>query len=342
MKLIEISHEASWDGFQTARPSAQFLQSWAWGEFRTSLGCPLRRFALLNPRGEVVVAIQMEYRRRRFGIGYWFAPRGPVFSRTVAPDARRDIFMQFCEELLKTPELRRRALFWRFEPFSELADPEGLMPLSFRRTSAMNPASTILLDLAPAEDELLRRMREKTRYNIRVAERRGVTVRRASGTKEIEVFLALMKETARRDQFVPHEDAYLAATYAFLAPRGLATIRLAELKGKPIAANFEIAFGDTVTYLYGASSSESRNTMAPYLLHWSAIRDARGKGFSMYDFWGANPDWKGMFYYKTSWEGITRFKRGWGGRQVNFVGTWDLPFHGLAYRLTHLNQFFRE
>ncbi len=151
-----------------------------------------------------------------------------------------------------------------------------------------------------------------------------------------------MEETARRDRFVPHTSSYLAATYAFLAPCGLAKIRLAELKGKPIAANFEIAFGDTVTYLYGASSSESRNTMAPYLLHRSAITDARARGFSIYDFWGANPDWKGMFAYKPSWEGITRFKKGWGGRLVNLVGTWDLPFNVLGYRLTHMNQFFRE
>ena len=342
MKLIELTHQAPWDAFQTSRSFAQFPQSWAWGEFRASQGCPLRRFLLLDDRGDVAVAAQMEYRRRKFGTGYWYAPRGPVFSPKLPSDARRDVLMRLCEELLKIPELRRKALFWRMEPASEISNPEGLVPLSFRRVAALNPASTILLDLAPTEDELFRRMSEKTRYNIRVAEKHGVTTRVGSGAKDISAFLKLMGETAARDRFVQHDHAYLAATYEFLAARGMARLRFAEHGGKLLAANMEIAFGDTVTYLYGASSSESRNVMAPHLLHWSAIRDAKAKGFSIYDFWGANPEWKGMHSYKPSWEGITRFKRGFGGRLVNFVGTWDLPFHPFLYLLAHPKNFFRE
>lgn len=347
MKLIELTHQAPWDAFQTSRPFAQFPQSWAWGEFRASQGCPLRRFLLLDDRGDVAVAVQMEYRRRRFGTGYWFAPRGPVFSPKLAPDGRRDAMTRLCEELLKIPELRRRTLFWRMEPVSEISHPEGLVPLSFRRTPALNPASTIVLDLAPSEDELFRRMSEKTRYNIRVAEKHGVTIRSATDdgrrtTSDLQAFLKLMGETAARDRFVQHDPAYLAATYEFLAARGMAHLRLAEHGGNVLAANMEIAFGDTVTYLYGASSSESRNVMAPHLLHWSAIRDAKAKGFSIYDFWGANPEWKGMHAYRPSWEGITRFKRGFGGRLVNFVGTWDLPFQPFLYLLAHPKNFFRE
>ncbi len=348
MKLVEIAHHGPWDAFLASQPYAQFPQSWAWGEFRASDGCPVRRFMLLDERGDVAAAIQMEYRRRRFGTGYWFAPRGPVFSSRVSVDRRRDVMTRLCEELLKLVEFRRRTLFWRMEPVSELGNPEGLVPLSFRRTNAMNPASTILLDLAPSHDDLLRRMHEKTRYNIRVAEKHGVTVRIATPdaarrpTSDLGAFLKLMDETAARGRFIQHSPAYLAATYEFLSTRGMVRIRLAEKDGKVLAANLEIAFGDTVTYLYGATSSESRNVMAPYLLHWNAITDAKQRGFKIYDFWGANPEWKGMFSYKPSWEGITRFKKGWGGRLVNLVGTWDLPFNGFFYRLAHLRQFFRD
>lgn len=341
MRLIEISSAETWDAFQASRPYAQFPQSWAWGEFRISQGCPVRRFALEAADKTWSAAIQMEYRKRRFGMGYWFAPRGPVFASEMSDDAVRDAMFELCEQLLKIPELRIRTLFWRFEPTAELGKPEGLVPLSFQRTHALNPASTILLDLNPTESELLSRMHEKTRYNIRLADRRGVTVRTGRDPKDVDAFLRLMDETATRDRFVQHPSAYLKHTFEFLSSRGMANIRLAEQGGRVLAANLEISFGDTVTYLYGASASEARNLMAPFALHWAAIRDAKKRGFSLYDFWGANPLIRGSFYYKPSWEGITRFKQGWGGRQADFVGTWDLTFHPITYRLIHLDQFFR-
>lgn len=341
MKLLLITSQDEWDEFQSAQPYAQFLQSWSWGEFRISDQCPVKRFALVDDAEHWCVTIQFEYRRRKFGFGYWFAARGPVFAKEVKTDERREVMMKLCQELLKLSELRRGSLFWRMEPNSELAHPEGLVPLSFRRAHAMNPASTIVLDLDATEEDLLKQMHEKTRYNVRVAERHGVKVRLASSITDIETFLNLMEETAQRDHIVQHSRAYLRATYAFLHERGMAEIRVAEHQGKILAASLEVIFGDTVTYLYGASSSESRNVMAPFALHWNAIRDAKQKGFKLYDFGGSNPQSKAMYYYKPSWEGITRFKMGWGGRLVNLVGTWDLPFNAVLYRLAFLKQFFR-
>lgn len=341
MKLLFITTQDEWDEFQSAQPYAQFLQSWSWGEFRISQSSPVKRYALVDDAGTWRVAIQLEYRRRKFGLGYWFAARGPVFAKEVKPDERRIVLMTLCEELLKISELRRSSLFWRIEPNSELAHPEGLMPLSFRRAHAMNPASTIILDLDVTEDDLLKKMHEKTRYNIRVAERHGVKVRLVTSIADIETFLNLMEETARRDHIIQHSRAYLRATYSFLHERGLAEIRVAEQQGNILAGSLEVMFGDTVTYLYGASSSESRNVMAPFALHWNAIRDAKAKGLKLYDFGGSNPQSKAMYYYKPSWEGITRFKLGWGGRLLNLVGTWDLPFNAVLYRLAFLKQFFR-
>ena len=341
MKLVYCTTQDEWDEFQSAQPYAQFLQSWSWGEFRISQNCPVKRCVFVDEAGKWIVAVQLEYRRRKFGLGYWFAARGPIFAKDVKTEDRREVMMKLSEELLKIGELRRGSLFWRFEPNSELANPEGLMPLSCRRAHAMNPASTIVLDLDAAEDELLKKMHEKTRYNIRVAERHGVKVRLATSIADIETFLNLMEETAQRDHIVQHPRAYLKSTYSFLHERGLAEIRVAEVQGKILAASLEVVFGDTVTYLYGASSSESRNVMAPFALHWNAIRDAKSKGFKLYDFGGSNPQSKAMYYYKPSWEGITRFKLGWGGRLLNLVGAWDLPFNIVLYRLVFFKQFFR-
>jgi peptidoglycan pentaglycine glycine transferase (the first glycine) len=341
MNLVEITNRKDWDRWQAAQPYSQFLQSWAWGEFRETRGSRVRRFALANEAGEWCAAIQLEYRAKRFGLGYWYAPRGPVFASKIVPAERRDIMMELCEALLKTKGLKQGALFWRFEPVSELSKPEGLVPLSFRRAKAGNPSSTILVDLDVFEDELLKRMHEKTRYNIRVAAKHGVTVRLAKDPKDVEAFLDLAEETAKRDGFVQYPRQYLKDTYSILHANGQAEIRLAEYQGKILSANMEMLFGDTVTYLHGASSSENRNVMAPFALHWEALREAKARGYRLYDFWGANPEFKSMYYYKPSWEGITRFKRGFGGRQVDLVGTWDLPFNIYLYRLVFIKQFFR-
>lgn len=341
MTLARITDRDAWEAFQTSRAYAQFLQSWDWGEFRASEGSSVARYALRREDGAWSAAIQLEYRRRRFGQGYWFAPRGPVFAPDVPEEERRNALMALCDALVREPDLRRRTLFWRFEPASELGRPEGLVPLSFRRTFALNPASTILLDLEPSAEDLLAAMHEKTRYNIRVSERYGVNVRIGRTDADLAAFLDLMDETARRDGFVQHARDYLAATYRALDASRMARLRFAEIDGRLLAANLEIAYGDTVTYLYGASSSEHRNVMAPYALHWQAIREAKLTGRRFYDFWGVNPVSRASFYYKPSWEGISRFKRGWGGKQIDLVGTWDLPFNVYLYRLVFLKQFFR-
>ncbi len=341
MKLISVIDRAAWDAFQLAQPYTQFLQSWAWGEFRSAQSSPVRRFSLEDEAGVWQVAIQLEYRARRFGMGYWFAPRGPVFAKNIVGEVKRDLIKKLCEALLEIPELRRRTLFWRFEALSKLSDPEALFPLAFRRAHAMNPATSAILDLAPSESELLANLHEKTRYNIRVAAKHNVSVRFANSDADLAIFLNLMEETAKRDGFVQHPRSYLEATYHALQQEGMARIRLAECNGKILSANLEITFGDTVTYLYGSSSSEDRHVMAPFALHWEAIKDTKSRGLRNYDFGGANPQSKAMFYYKQNWEGITRFKKSWGANCINFVGTWDLPFNIYFYRLVFWRQFFR-
>ena len=351
MKLIAVTDRTAWDDFQSAQPYSQFLQSWAWGEFRIAEGkTRVLRFVLLDERrathdapltSDWLLAVQLEFCPRRFGLGYWFAARGPVFRPGTTNDERRTAMFALCEELSRLAELKKQTLFWRFEPLVRLEDAESLMPLSFFRTHAMNPATSAILDLSPSEEDVQKRMHEKTRYNIRVAARHGVTTRFAQNDTDIAAFLDLVEETARRDGFTSRSRAYVEATYRSLAKEGMARIRLAEWQGNILAANLEITFGDTVTYLYGSSSSQDRNVMAPFALHWDAIRDAKAKGLRFYDFGGANPQAQGMFYFKKSWEGITRFKKSWGADCQNFVGTWDLPMNRLLYRIAFYKEFFR-
>ena len=256
----------------------------------------------------------------RFGFtGYWLAPRGPVGSVT------NGIISEIAS--LDFP----RSMFTRLEPLLPAFETNTL-PKRLKAHRFYNPSTTALLDLTKSEEDLLAAMHQKTRYNIRVAEKHGVTVR--IGTeKDLSAFIRLSHETAERDRFQHMSDAYLAKTYEVLAKHGVARLRLAEQNGTLLAANMEMAYGDTVTYLHGASSSESRNVMAPFLLHWSAIRASKLEGFKTYDFWGCNPESPQAADYRPRWEGITRFKLGWGSVRQSFVGTFDVPKQPMVYRL---------
>ncbi len=344
--LTSITDQHVWDKTVSSCVYAQFTQSWMWGEFQRSQGRDVRRFFLEDIQGKPFVAMQL-IRFVRHGFGYWFAPRGPVFfdrsvDGLVSSDAPliRELF-ETCLQGLSKEHLPGLNVFHRFEPCVSLEQGIDMMPLSMRRQHSMNPASARLIDLAPSLEALQREMHEKTRYNIRVAERKGVMVRIGEGEQDEATFLELTKETAKRDGFVSHSDAYLLATYRYLQAQGQAQLRFAEVDGKVLAASMEILFGDTVTYLHGASSSTNRDCMAPYALHWSAIQAARANGLRWYDLGGMNPNARSSYYYKTGWEGISRFKAGWGGRTIDLIGTWDLPVHAWMYRLVFLKGSWR-
>jgi lipid II:glycine glycyltransferase (peptidoglycan interpeptide bridge formation enzyme) len=339
MFLSEIHDRSLWDGFVAGQPWSPFPQSWTWGEFQRSRGRDVRRFFLYGALRETpLLACQLQLETRRFS-GYWFAPRGPVFCAT-AKERPRPVIETFFHQLLQ--QKLSHTLFYRVEPLLTLEEGIGALPLRFLRHTPINPATTRLLDLSVSEETLLKEMHEKTRYNIRVASKHGVTVRVGTDEHDLRVFLALMEETAVRDGFASHPTSYLRATYEALASSGMARLRLAEHDGVVLAANMEIAYGDTVTYLHGASSSDARNVMAPFALHWEAIREAKREGYRGYDFWGANPEARSAPFYKESWEGITRFKRGWGGRTIDLMGTWDLPMNRWLYALAFPRSLGRE
>lgn len=334
--LISITDQRVWDRFIAGQPGAQFTQSWNWGEFRASLGCPVERLALTDEKGAWLAAASFAFHRKRLLGGFWYAQRGPVLRHECNARAK-EVMGKFVAEL-SARGFPRRALFWRFEPPVERKQEAELFDPPFVRVRAYQPAATSILGLTKTEEELFTRLHEKTRYNVRLAERKGVRVRASSAPEDIEIFLRLNAETATRDAFASQPAAYIRSTVAFLAERRMAMVRIAELEGVPLAANIEIAYGDTVTYLYGASSNERRNVMAPFALHWEAIRAAKAAGHRFYDFYGVNPESASSPAYKSSWEGISRFKFGWGGARVEYVGTYELPRRPALYRLA---RFFR-
>ncbi|WP_287370992.1 peptidoglycan bridge formation glycyltransferase FemA/FemB family protein, partial [Oceanithermus sp.] len=209
----------------------------------------------------------------------------------------------------------------QLEPPLALEEPYDVPAFADLRPAAtIQPEYSILVDLSPGEEAVLARMKSKTRYNIRLSARKGVTariVRPGEGDAEeaFEAFWALFTETNRRAKLLQHARSYYETVFrAMEQPGGAAFISLAEYRGQPLAAGLFVAFAGRVDYLYGGSSREHKNVMAPYAMHWAAMRWGMERGYRVYDLWGVPR----VLTPESHAYGIYRFKEGFGGRRVRF------------------------
>jgi lipid II:glycine glycyltransferase (peptidoglycan interpeptide bridge formation enzyme) len=309
------------------------LQSWAWGELKARFGWAVQRVAVEGACAQVL------YRSVPGGLGtIAYVPKGPLVNYEDATSAQ--ILLAAIEPLAR----QRRAICLKIEPDLE-DDPalsQSLRTMGFRPSpQAIQPRRTILVDLGPEPDGILAAMKQKTRYNVRLAARRNVTVRRGTEA-DLPAFYRLMEATAQRDGFGIHTEAYYEMAYRLFMPLDRACLLLAEYQGELLAGltafALETAQGGTACYMYGASSDHHRNLMPTYLLQWEAMLWARETGCRTYDLWGV-PD-RGEEVLEADFSGrsdglwgVYRFKRGFGGRLVRTTGAWDLVYAPLRYRL---------
>lgn len=188
--------------------------------------------------------------------------------------------------------------------------------------------NNVLLDLKPSEEELLANMHKKHRYNIRLAEKKGVTTRFARTEKDFNIFMDLMKQTSERQGFLIHPTKYYKTIWELFAPRQLAEIIIAEYKGKPLAAWMLFVNEKTLYYPYGGSSNEHRNLFASNVVGWEAIKYGKKRECEIFDMWGAckdindekDPEW-----------GFTNFKLKFGGEYVEYTESHDLILNKPLY-----------
>ncbi len=324
----------AWERFVAAHPAGHILQTAAWGTLKAQFGWRAGRVGLLDA-GLLVAGAQVLYRRLPAGLGSLaYVPRGPLVD--WCDDTQATALLAAVERAAR----RRRALALMIEP--ELPDEpcwrDRLAGLGFATAPlTVQPPRTIVVDLSGDEATILARMKQKTRYNLRLAERKGVAVR-AAGEADLPAFNALMQATSERDAFGVHSPAYYEAAYRLFVPAGRARLLLADVEGEPVAAVMAFAQGSRAWYFYGASGNAHREKMAPYLLQWEAMRWARTLGCTSYDLWGV-PDedeatLEASFAKREDglW-GVYRFKRGWGGELVRCVGAWDRALAPLRYRV---------
>ena len=275
---------------------------------------------------------QILFRTLPLGLTFAYMPK-PMFS-----DQLSVISEQFWKEVDSVCK-KHRAIFLKIEPdlWESVSANSATITNYQLRLSPHNiqPPRTIVIDIRLTEDEILARMKQKCRYNIRLAEKKGVTVR---VWNDIESFHKMMTITGGRDGFGVHTLEYYQRVYELFHPTGACDLLVAEYAGKPLAALMVFARGGRAWYVYGASNDEERNRMPTYLLQWEAIRWAKARGCEEYDLWGT-PD-ENEDVLEANFEsrhdglwGVYRFKRGFGGQLQRAAQAVDRVYNPLAYKL---------
>ena len=326
---------ADWERFIATYHNPHILQTSAWGALKSEFGWADERVGLAQD-GELIAGAQVLYRGLPAGLGYLaYVPKGPVVDWAAEGQVAALV------AVLDRAARSRGAIALAIEP--DLTDAirhrERLRELGFFPSpfDAVQPRRTIIVDISLDEDAILVAMKSKTRYNARLATRKGVTVREASEA-DLPAFHALMAATAGRDSFGVHTPAYYEAAFRLFVPPGRARLLLAEVDKEPVAALMVFALPPRAWYFYGASADAHREKMPTYLLQWEAMRWARSLGCTSYDLWGV-PDedpetLEAEFTQRRDglW-GVYRFKRGFGGQVVRSVGAWDRVCAPVRYRL---------
>lgn len=325
------------------------LQSERWAEFKSRFGWTIRNITVEDATARLL------FRRLPLGLTLAYVPKGPQLDWQNVNTARLFFAAAHAEAQ------RQRAIFLKVEP--DVWHVEGTVahavpaswqagdvPQAARRfligagfvpADTIQPRTSVVVDISPPEAAILAAMKQKTRYNIRLAEKRGVTARQGNRA-DVAKFYELALTTAARDGFPVHSLAYYQSAFELFGPERCALL-LAEYQGQPLAAVMVFCHGETAYYFYGASANEHRELMPTYLAQWAAFRWARSRGCRRYDLWGV-PDadaatLEAEFHHRRDglW-GVYRFKRGFGGYLVRSIGAYDYVYNRPLYQLYKLRR----
>ncbi len=325
MNIKIAENKEKWDKWFLDQGAFEFLQSWDWGEFQKSTGKTVFRLEC-EENGKTKAQIQVFIHPVRKFFQYAYAPRIAVSKKVV--DAVKDFFRE------------KNVAFIRIEP-------ETVAPLFSAKSSVVpcrQPQHTLILDIAKTSREILEHMHPKTRYNIRLAQKKNVQL---TQEKNIDLFFDLNVETTQRDGFTSHKKEYYKKMLEMPSVHQINAV----YEGIPVASVILLVFGKRCTYLHGASSNEHRNIMAPALLQWAGLQFAHSLNCTEYDFWGIAPmvvtesESNALSFHGYKWQGnhkfagVTRFKVGFGGEVKNYPDAMEIPLQTLKY---HMYRVFKK
>jgi len=356
MNLVEVKIEDKeiYNRFVANAETGSFLQSWEWGEWQAALERRVFRYKMIDDSGAQIASILLIKMPLPLGKYYLYSPYGPVGSEKLKVQS---------EKLLQ--ELRLKfidAIFIRLEPKNTFNFLLSTFNSKIVKSTNIQPGKTLLIDLSKTQDELLAEMHHKTRYNIRLAQKHGVEIK-----DEFDISIGnglfakeavnLIVETGKRQGYKGYGIEYYQKMIDCLAMQNRGDLKLhiykAIYNNKLLSSAIMIDFparggsasgGGIRTFLFGGSADEDKNVMAPYLMHWQAMRDAKAAGLSQYDFWGvetSSGDVPGFVRFKLGFAPPSATSSGPSGQPGSgstsgvkeYTGAYDLVISSFGYKL---------
>ena len=348
IQLLSEDNPQRWNEIISQLPYNHVLQSYQWGQFKSLHGWSAHRLIFRDNATIKGAALVLQRKLPRLPWGIMYVSKGPMLDYSDAELVNKVLF--YLERLAR----QQKALLIKIDPDISFEDdnpnwariqgkvtaPAQPVPVSSPVVEALTHRgwklsneqvqfeNTVLIDLGQSEEELLARMKPKTRYNIRLASRKGVRVR-PGRVDDLDTFYRIYAETSARDEFPIRPFEYYYDVWQSFLQDGMADLLLAEWEGKLLAGLMLFRLGHKAWYIYGASSNEKRNLMPNHLLQWEAIRLGKQKGCLLYDLWGA-PD---ILNEGDPMWGVYRFKKGLGGQTVCHIGAYDFSTNPILTRL---------
>jgi lipid II:glycine glycyltransferase (peptidoglycan interpeptide bridge formation enzyme) len=320
MTLQLVNDSTQWNTVLGALPCRHVLQSWEWGQFKSRWGWSPRYF-LNEERTAAALVLRRTFSPLKLNILY--VPKGPALD--YADSALVD---RVLGDLIAVAK-RDRAIFIKIDPDLPQPDRSILRDRGWRYSAEqIQFRNTMLIDLTRSEDDLLAAMKPKTRYNVRLAQKKGVTIR-SGDLNDLELLYRLYAETAQRDGFIIRPLDYYRGAWGSFIRSGLAQPLIAVVEQEPVASLILFRFADRAWYMYGMSSNLHREKMPNHLLQWEAMRWAKARGCTVYDLWGA-PD---ELNESDSMWGVYKFKDGLGAEFAPHVGAHDFVVSRWGYWL---------
>lgn len=329
----EISNKENWEKFVNSYPEANFLHSWNWSEFHQNLGKAVKRIGFFDDNKLVGVMLCILEKAKR--ASYLTVPAGPLINWE-----NKQQIQAFKETIINIAKTEG-CVFVRVRPqiFETDSNSKLFENLGFKNAPMhLHAELTHQLDLSKSEDQLLAEMRKTTRYEIRKATKLGIKITVSKDVEDIDEFYELQKETAKRQHFVEFDKRFLKEQFAVFARNNQVLLFTAHLDKKKLAQAFIIFYGDEAAYHYGASTLDGRKYPGAYLIQWEAIKEAKKRGMKKYNLWGvAHEEEVNHRFY-----GVSVFKRGFGGQDIEYLHARDLVINSLSYKLNWAIETIRK
>ncbi len=340
--IVDETRKDEWNDFVRRCPHPSVMQSWQWGQLKAATGWRPIVVALEDDGKITAGALVLERPLPYVGRSLFYAPRGPMLDFND-----HDLLRCWLGEV-RALARERRALALKIDPCipSDRTDVVAILEAEEFRFAGdddpdlggTQPRYIMKTDLTPEPEELLARFHSKWRYNIRLAGRKGVSVREGR-REDLPEFYRILEITAQRDRFRVRGIDYYERLYDLLVPADMARLFVAEYQGRMIAAAILFYIGREAVYVYGASDNEHRNLMPNHLLQWEMMQWARARGCTVYNFRGVSREVDGEPIGELG--GLNRFKRGFAAEYMEYIGEYDLVFSPFWYRVYHLARRLR-